>query len=98
MNKAERELQSARSASRKRDAHEKIQLGGLIVKAGLRSEDKAIILGLLAEAAETLGDIEARERFRKRGKAIFEDDRETGSTSDRAMRSDAGVLSGGEGQ
>ncbi|MCF6204779.1 MAG: conjugal transfer protein TraD [Methylococcaceae bacterium] len=34
---------------RKQDTHEKIQLGGLVVKAGLRNADKAIILGALCE-------------------------------------------------
>jgi len=34
---------------RKKDAHEKIQLGGLVVKAGLKDADKAIILGALCE-------------------------------------------------
>ncbi len=34
---------------RKQDTYEKIQLGGLVVKAGLRNADKAIILGALCE-------------------------------------------------
>lgn len=38
--------------TRKRDAHEKIQLGGLIVKAGLRDLDKSVILGALLEVAD----------------------------------------------
>ncbi|GGA64078.1 conjugal transfer protein TraD [Pelagibacterium lentulum] len=67
-------LQRQRTDERKRDTREKIQLGGLIAKAGLRHEDKAVLLGLLVEAAEALKDNETRERFRRRGKAIFEDD------------------------
>ena len=72
-----RELQGARSADRRRDAHEKILLGGLVVKAGLRDEDKAIIMGLLIEAADRLGDMQVREQYRLRGKAIFDNDRQT---------------------
>ena len=37
---------------RKQDTREKIQLGGLVVKAGLRDEDKAIILGALLEVTK----------------------------------------------
>lgn len=37
--------------SRRKDAHEKIMLGGLIVKAGLREADKAFLLGVLIKAA-----------------------------------------------
>ena len=36
---------------RKQNTHEKIQLGGLIVKAGLRDAEKAIILGALVEVS-----------------------------------------------
>jgi len=81
LNKLNRELQGARSADRKRDAHEKILLGGLVVKAGLRDEDKAVILGLLVEAAERLGDMHVREHYRLRGKAIFDNDRQTRATA-----------------
>jgi hypothetical protein len=80
----DRELQSARSAERRRDAHEKIQLGGLIAKAGLRGEDKAVLLGLLTEAAEALKDSETRERYRRRGKAIFDNDRQTAADAGRS--------------
>ena len=36
---------------RRKDAREKIALGGLIVKAGLRDANKAFLLGVLMEAA-----------------------------------------------
>lgn len=39
------------SDERKRDAREKIALGGLVTKAGLRHADKAFILGVLMAAA-----------------------------------------------
>ena len=38
--------------ARKKDAREKIELGGLIVKAGLRYEKRALLFGLLIEAAD----------------------------------------------
>ena len=37
---------------RKRDTRDKIMLGGLVVKAGLRFADRAFILGALIEAAK----------------------------------------------
>ncbi len=59
--------------SRKKDTREKIQLGGLIVKAGLRETDKAILLGILMDAASRLGDKKERDRWRAIGKAEFEE-------------------------
>jgi hypothetical protein len=38
-------------AERRRDTREKIERGGLVVKAGLRQADRAFILGVLIEAA-----------------------------------------------
>ncbi len=52
---------------RKQDAHDKIILGGLIVKAGLREEDKAVILGYLLELKQQLDNPEIREKFRLAG-------------------------------
>lgn len=56
-----------------------IELGGLIAKADLielTGDDRAVILGLLVEAAATLRS-EAREQqlllWRRRGKRAFED-------------------------
>lgn len=86
-------LQRHRTDERKRDTREKIQLGGLIAKAGLRHEDKAVLLGLLVEATEALKDNETRERFRRRGKAIFENDQQTALAGERAdAPDDRGVL------
>lgn len=39
---------------RKLDAHQKIQLGGLVVKAGLRDMDKNIILGMLIDGMKNM--------------------------------------------
>lgn len=38
--------------ARKKDARQKIQLGGLVVLAGLRDSDNALILGALIETAK----------------------------------------------
>lgn len=54
VNRTELKLSSMKTQHRKQDAHEKIQLGGLVVKAGLRDEDKAIILGALLDARRAL--------------------------------------------
>jgi hypothetical protein len=51
------------------DAREKIQLGGLIAKAGLRYEKRALLLGLLIDGA---GRIKADEGERARLMAIGE--------------------------
>ncbi|MBB5536265.1 hypothetical protein GGD55_002972 [Rhizobium giardinii] len=52
------------SDARKKDAREKIELGGLIVKAGLRYEKRALLLGLLIDAtARIRGDEKERGRL-----------------------------------
>ncbi|QWK81279.1 conjugal transfer protein TraD [Ochrobactrum sp. BTU1] len=45
-----------KKSDRSKDAHEKIQLGGLVVKAGLREADKAFLLGVLVMASQQLND------------------------------------------
>ncbi|EJN05989.1 type IV conjugative transfer system coupling protein TraD [Phyllobacterium sp. YR531] len=54
---------STTSAARKKDTREKIELGGLIVKAGMRYEKRALLLGLLIDASQRLRFNE-RERVR----------------------------------
>lgn len=57
---------------RKKDTREKIELGGLIAKAGLRYEKRALLLGLLLDAAERLGGDEAeRDRLMAIGVKAF---------------------------
>lgn len=56
---------------RRREAHEKIALGGLIVKAGMRDTAKAVLLGGLVELAKRLEEPGERERLRKIGDAVF---------------------------
>jgi Conjugal transfer protein TraD len=45
---------SMTSDARKKDTREKIELGGLIVKAGLRYEKRALLLGLLIDAGQRI--------------------------------------------
>ena len=64
---------------RKADARRKIQLGGLIVKAGLDEEPAAVLLGLLLDAAGRLagpGGEAARERWQRAGAVEFTASRE----------------------
>lgn len=50
---------------RKQDTRRKIQLGGLIKKAGLNDLPTAVILGLLLEAAEQLETEQAQETLKR---------------------------------
>ncbi|MGY3613892.1 conjugal transfer protein TraD [Bradyrhizobium sp. USDA 10063] len=60
------------TSARKKDTREKIELGGLIAKAGLRYEKRALLLGLLLDAAGRLRDNEAeRERLAAIGAKAF---------------------------
>ncbi|WP_065376478.1 conjugal transfer protein TraD [Ensifer adhaerens] len=52
-----------KSNARRKDTREKIELGGLIVKAGLRYETRALLLGALIELGERL-QLDERERPR----------------------------------
>ena len=54
------------SEDRKKDTREKIALGGLIVKAGLRYESRALLLGLLIDGRSRLSGNEV-ERARLMG-------------------------------
>ncbi|EGP54002.1 hypothetical protein Agau_P200157 (plasmid) [Agrobacterium tumefaciens F2] len=60
------------SDARKKDTREKIELGGLIVKAGLRYEKRALLLGLLIDAAGRIrGDKAERSRLTALGAESF---------------------------
>ena len=62
---------------RKADIRNKIQLGGLVIKAGLDDEASAVILGALVEAMAALAgdDAElARRRFHRIGDRTFKED------------------------
>lgn len=59
--------------ARKKDTREKIELGG--VKAGLRYEKRALVLGLLVDAASRIrNDGSERARLTAIGKEAFGDD------------------------
>ena len=58
--------------ARKKDAREKIELGGLIVKAGVRYEKRALLLGVLIEAQKKIkGDEAERSRLTAIGAEAF---------------------------
>jgi Conjugal transfer protein TraD len=61
-------------AERRRDTRRKIQLGGLIIKAGLTDEEPAVILGLLTAARRALAGQQAaasRQRWKELGDQSF---------------------------
>jgi Conjugal transfer protein TraD len=65
------------SDARKKDTREKIELGGLIVKAGLRYEKRALLLGALTELRQRLsGDAGERSRLTAIGAEVFGNDGE----------------------
>lgn len=68
---------STTSDARRKDAREKIELGGLIVKAGLRYEKRALLLGALVDLSRRI-KVEAgeRERLMAIGAEAFGDDGE----------------------
>jgi hypothetical protein len=69
--------QMSQSDDRKKDTREKIQLGGLIVKAGLRYEKRVLLLGLLMDGAHRItGDPNERERLTTIGAKAFVDEPE----------------------
>jgi hypothetical protein len=56
------------------DAHRKIQLGGLIIKAGLASEEPAVVLGILTAGARVLtgpSGPDSRRRWKEIGDRAF---------------------------
>ncbi|MQB13252.1 conjugal transfer protein TraD [Agrobacterium sp. ICMP 6402] len=73
----DRMAKSMTSDARKKDTREKIELGGLIVKAGLRYEKRALLLGLLIDGGRRLkGDEEERSRLTAIGVEAFGHDGE----------------------
>lgn len=69
--------QASQSEARKKDTREKIQLGGLIAKAGLRYEKRALLLGLLIDGASRIRTDEAeRARLMAIGMKAFTDEPE----------------------
>ncbi|PJO49353.1 conjugal transfer protein TraD [Brucella pituitosa] len=60
---------SDKTAQRKQDARQKIELGRLVIKAGLRHADKAFILGALMEAAQLPLHSPERQRLTMTGRS-----------------------------
>ncbi|MDR6101822.1 hypothetical protein QE369_002019 [Agrobacterium larrymoorei] len=68
---------SATAEARKKDTREKIELGGLIVKAGLRYEKRSLLLGLLIDANRRIkGDQAEKARLAAIGAEAFGNDGE----------------------
>ena len=63
---------------RKRDVREKIALGGLVVKAGLREADRAFLLGVLMEAAGIRPETAAHRRLAAVGRKAFQSETPVG--------------------
>ncbi|MCW8060476.1 conjugal transfer protein TraD [Agrobacterium tumefaciens] len=61
------------SNERRKDIREKIALGGLIVRAGLREADRAYLLGVLLEAATVAAGSGEHERLKTAGALAFRD-------------------------
>lgn len=60
---------------RKSDTRRKIELGGLVVKAGLAGESKGVVLGILLAAGKRLALDGEREYFERIGNERFAKDR-----------------------
>jgi len=61
------QISRASHDARRQDARDKIELGGLVVKAGLRGIDRAVILAILMEGATKVSDPDEHERLRRVG-------------------------------
>jgi hypothetical protein len=67
-------MRRAADAERRRDTRHKIQLGGLVIKAGLAGEEPAVLLGLLEAARRVLSGTHAansRQRWKELGDQAF---------------------------
>ena len=71
MSRAGTKRRSAMSDERRLDARLKIELGGLVVKAGLRDADRALILGALIRAAALPPESGEAKQLRGIGNAAF---------------------------
>ncbi|WP_375674623.1 conjugal transfer protein TraD [Bartonella sp. AP9QHHD] len=60
---------------RRKDAREKIILGGLVIKAGLKNADKSFILGCLIHAAKLDTNSNEYKNLQKIGQHAFADTR-----------------------
>jgi hypothetical protein len=68
--------------ARRDDTRRKIQLGGLVIKAGMADYPAAVILGALSLAANALkgpNSEAAKARFEAAGDALFSGDKDGGN-------------------
>lgn len=73
----ERQIARAKKMERAEDTRRKIQLGGLVVKAGLDDLASNEMLGALLEIKDLIEGPESERnlrRFMRRGRAVFEED------------------------
>jgi hypothetical protein len=83
---------------RKKDTREKITLGGLVVKAGLRQADRAFLLGVLLDAARIRTGSPEHHRLKAKGAMAFRSDRAetTGErSSEPSIERASGKITGG---
>ncbi|NTF50345.1 conjugal transfer protein TraD [Rhizobium rhizogenes] len=59
------------SGERKRDARQKLLLGGLVVRAGLAEADRAFLLGALLELVKVSLTSDEYRRLREIGETAF---------------------------
>ena len=67
-------MQRVADVERRLDTRRKIQLGGLVIKAGLADEEPAVILGLLTAAKRALdghNGADSRLRWKEIGDKTF---------------------------
>lgn len=88
LERAENKKRRTVSESRKRDAREKIELGGLVVKAGLREADRAVLLGAMIELSKHSNNQTEWSRLRAIGRAAFIRDTEKSHLRNHADRPD----------
>lgn len=70
--KLERNLALKKLKERKADTRKKIEFGGLVIKSNMNKFPKAVILGALIDAFETLQHNQAAENiFKLKGESSF---------------------------
>ena len=74
MNRMELKLAREKAQARKLDTHNKIQLGGLVVKAKMEEYPKTVILGALLEALDNIkNDDDYLKTYHLKGEKAFMD-------------------------
>jgi hypothetical protein len=73
----ERMDRGTRNQQRRTETRNKIELGGLIIKAGLHHEERLVLLGALLEVKKQIADdMGARSRFAVLATEMFGDERD----------------------